>query len=249
VADLAQDIRYSVRVLRRSPGYAIVVIAVLALGIGANVSVFSFFKALALKPIPRVEGAASLGVLVARTDAGRILPLSHPDFRDMQEQSRAFADLAGTSMDPYSIGLGMHGERVFGEMVTGNYFDVLGVRASLGRTLLPSDDLSPGRHPVVVISDGLWKRVFTSDPAIVGKTIQVNAYPMTIVGVAEPGFHGNDCQPEDGPVHPGDDAAAVARVRFALEPADAQPLGSGPSGARHLDRRCGRGSGDDLVTH
>jgi predicted permease len=190
LADLAQDVRYSLRVLLRSPGYSLVVIAVLALGIGANVSVFSLFNALALKPIPGVERSASLGVLVARTGAGRMLPLSHPDFRDLQNQQRAFAGLAGTSMDAYSVGLGTRGERVFGEMVTGNYFSVLGVRARLGRTLQPSDDVSPGKHPVLVISDGLWKRTFASDPAIVGKTVQVNAYPLTVVGVAEPGFHG-----------------------------------------------------------
>jgi macrolide transport system ATP-binding/permease protein len=190
LADVAQDVRYSIRVLARSPGYSVVVVAVLALGIGANVSVFSLFKAIGLKPIPAVDGSAGLGVLVARTDAGRILPLSHPDFRDLREQDRSFAALAGTSMDSYSLGLGTHGERVFGEMVTGNYFSVLGVRAGIGRTLEPSDDISPGKHPVVVISDRLWKRTFASDPAIVGKTIQVNAYPLTVVGVAEPGFQG-----------------------------------------------------------
>ena len=191
VGDLSQDFRYAIRTLASSPGYSLVVIAVLALGIGANVSVFSVFNALALKPIPGVEGSAGLGVLVARTEAGRILPLSLPDFRDLREQGRAFAGLAGTSMDGYSLGLGTHGERVFGEMVTGNYFQVLGVQASLGRTLLPSDDVSPGKHPVVVVSDALWRRAFASDPQIVGKTIQVNAYPFTIVGVTEPGFQGS----------------------------------------------------------
>src|SRR5687768_3296757 len=78
LADFAQDVRYSIRVLARSPGYSLVVVAVLALGIGANVSVFSLFKAIGLKPLPGVDGSAGLGVLVARTDAGRILPLSHP---------------------------------------------------------------------------------------------------------------------------------------------------------------------------
>ena len=191
MADLTQDFRYAIRTLSRSPGYSFVVVAVLALGIGANVSVFSLFNALAIKPIPGVEGSAGLGVLVARTDAGRILPLSHRDFRDLREQGRAFAGLAGTSMDAYSLGLGTRGERVAGEMVTGNYFEVLGVQASLGRTLLPSDDVSPGKHPVVVISDVLWRRAFASDPQIVGKTIQFNAYPFTIVGVTGPGFQGS----------------------------------------------------------
>jgi predicted permease len=188
--DLVQDVRYAIRVLGRSPGYSVVVIAVLALGIGANVSVFRLFNALALKPLPAVDRSGSLGVMVARTSSGRILPLSHPDLRDLTSEQRSFDAVAGAAMDAYSLGLGTHGERVFGEMVTGNYFSVLGVSASLGRTLLPSDDVSPGRHPVVVISDGLWKRTFASDPAVVGKTVQINAQPFTVVGVAEPGFQG-----------------------------------------------------------
>ena len=189
--DIAQDLRYAARVLGRSPGYSIVVIAVLALGIGANVSVFSLFKAVGLEPLPAVDGSASLGVLVARTGAGRIVPLSHPDFRDLRTEQRAFDGLAGAMMDGFSLGLGTRGERVFGELVSGNYFSVLGVRASLGRTLQESDDVTPGEHPVVVISDGLWRRTFGSDPAIVGKTVQINAYPFTVVGVAEPGFQGS----------------------------------------------------------
>ena len=191
LADLLQDARYSVRVLSRSPGYSLVVIAVLGLGIGANVSVFSLFKAVGLEPIPAVDGSATLGVLVARTGSGRILPLSHPDFRDLRKEQRTFDGLAGEMMDAFSLGLGTHGERVFGELVTGNYFSVLGVRASLGRTLQESDDLTPGQHPVVVISDGLRRRAFASDPAIVGKTVQINTSPFTIVGVAEPGFQGS----------------------------------------------------------
>ena len=191
LAEFAQDVRFSVRVLVRSPAYALVVIAVLALGIGANVSVFSLFKGLALKPIPGVEGSARLGVLVARTGAGRILPLSHPDFRDMQRDLRSFEQLAGTSMDAFTIGYGARAERLFAELVTGNYFQVLGVRASLGRTLGPSDDVSPGKHPVAVISADLWRRAYASDPAIIGQTIKIDGFPLTIVGVTEPSFRGS----------------------------------------------------------
>ena len=162
----------------------------LALGIAANLAVFSLFNAMALKPLPAVDDSASLGVLVARTSAGRILPLSHPDFLDLSRAQQTLTSVAGTTMEFFSLGLGTHSERVFGEMVTGNYFSVLGVRAGLGRTLLPSDDVSPGKHPVVVISDALWKRTFGADPAVIGKTIQLNAHPFTIVGVSEPGFQG-----------------------------------------------------------
>ena len=191
LADLLQDVRYSVRVLSHSPGYALVVIAVLALGIGANVSTFRLLKAVGLEPLPAVKGSASFGVLVARNGAGRIVPLSHPDFRDIRKEQRAFDGLAGAMMDAFSLGLRTQVERCFGDVVTGNCLSVLGVRASLGRTLHESDDVTPGQHPVVVISDALWKRAFASDPGIVGKTVQINAYAFTVVGVAEPGFQGS----------------------------------------------------------
>lgn len=190
VIDLAQDVRYAVRVLLRSPSYAIVVIGVLALGIAANLAVFGLFNAMALKPLPAVNDAANLGVVVARTSAGRVLPLSHPDYRDLSRAQQTLESVAGTTMEPFSLGLGTHSERVFGELVTGNYFSVLGVRAALGRTLLPSDDVAPGKHPVVVISDALWQRTFGADAAVIGKTVQLNAHPFTIIGVAEPDFHG-----------------------------------------------------------
>ena len=89
-----------------------------------------------------------------------------------------------------NVGRGRSARQVSGELVTGNYFQVLGVRAQLGRTLLPSDEVAPGRHPVVVLSDGMWRRDFAADPDIIGKTLDVNNYPLTIVGVTDPSFHG-----------------------------------------------------------
>jgi predicted permease len=188
--DLSQDVRYSIRLLRRSPGYTLVVLVVLALGIGANISVFRLFRPLALAPIAGVENSARLGVLVAETSAGRIVPLSLPDFRDLVRAHDSFSDITGTSMEPYSLGLGASGERVWTEVVTGNYFQMLNVRAQVGRTLQPSDDVTPGGHPVVVISDGLWKRSFGGDPGVIGRTVRVSGYPFTVVGVTEPAFHG-----------------------------------------------------------
>jgi hypothetical protein len=127
VIDLAQDVRYAIRVLLRSPSYAIVVIGVLALGIAANLAVFGLFHAMALKPLPGVNDAASLGVVVARSSAGRVVPLSHPDYRDLSRAQQTLESVAGTTMEPFSLGLGTYSERVFGELVTGNYFSVLGV--------------------------------------------------------------------------------------------------------------------------
>jgi hypothetical protein len=188
--DLLNDVRYAVRVLAKSPGFSLIVIAVLALGIGLNAAVFTLFKGLALKPLPGVDGSAQLGVVLAKTSAARTLPLSYPDYQYIRDHDRAFLGFAGSSMAAFSMGLGTRGERVWGEFVTGNYFQLFGVRAQLGRTLLPSDDVAPGRHPVVVVSDGLWRRAFGSYPNIVGKTIHLDAYPLTNVGVADPAFHG-----------------------------------------------------------
>ncbi|HET9362485.1 MAG TPA: ABC transporter permease, partial [Vicinamibacterales bacterium] len=191
VIDLMHDVRYAGRVLRNSPGYALVVIVVLAVGLAANVAVFSLFKAIFIKPLTGVHESASLAVVVGRTSAGRIIPLSHLDFRDLQARNTTFASLAGVTQNRYSLGLGTRGETIWVESVTGNFFDVLGVRAQRGRTLLPTDDEAPGRHPVAVISDAMWQRVFGADPDIVGRTIQIAGYPFEVVGVAAPDFRGS----------------------------------------------------------
>ena len=188
---LLQDMRYAFRVLAKSPGFALIVIAVLTLGIGLNAAVFTLFKSLALRPLSGVEGSGSLGVVLGRTNTGRQVTLSYPDYKYIRDNDRAFAGLAGSSLSTFSLGLGNRGERVWGEFVTGNYFQLFGVRAQLGRVLLPSDEVAPGQHPNVVIGDGLWRRAFSADPDIIGKTIHLNAYPLTVVGVADPAFHGS----------------------------------------------------------
>jgi predicted permease len=190
IIDWAHDVRYGCRALLRSPGYALIVMLVLALGIGANVAVFSLFKSVALKPLPGVRDSGRLGVLVARTGAGRIVPLSYQDFQDLSSRQITFAALAGTDQTALGLGLATGGERVMAELVTGNYFHVLEVGVQLGRTLLPSDADAPGRQPVLVLSDAMWRRVFGADPAIIGTTIRLNGRQLTIVGVAEPGFQG-----------------------------------------------------------
>ncbi len=176
--------------LAKNPGFSLTVIAVLTLGIGLNAAVFTLLKSLALSPLAGVEGSARLGVVVNETSAGRRLTLSYPDYQYVRDHDRAFTGLIGSTNINVNLGLGNRAERIMGELVTGNYFQQLGVRAQLGRTLLPSDDIAPGQHPVVVLSDTLWRRHFDSDPDIVGKTIRLNAYPLTVVGVAAPSFHG-----------------------------------------------------------
>jgi predicted permease len=189
--DAWQDVSYAGRLLWRSPGYAVAVVLVLALGIGANVSVFSLFTAAFIRPLPGVEDTGTLAVVVGRAAPdNRIVTLSYPDYRYLREHDTPFAALLAMSPVQLSLGLGLNGERVWGELVSDNYFQSLGVTASLGRTLLRSDDPLAGGTPVVVISDGLWRRSFGADPAVVGRTVRINGRPFTVVGVAEPGFHG-----------------------------------------------------------
>jgi len=190
LVDIYQDIRFGIRQLTTNRAFSLVVIVVLTLGIGGNAAVFSLFKSVALKPLPGVRHSASLAVVANRTRAGNLIGVSYPDFRYLRDHHRGFKGLTGSAMQPFILGVGRTGERVWGELVTGEYFELLGVGAQLGRTLLPSDEVAAGQHPVVVISDGLWRRSFGADPTIVGKTIQINRYPMTVVGVAAAEFQG-----------------------------------------------------------
>ena len=190
VRDLASDVRYAVRTLLKNPAFSLTVIAVLTLGIGLNAAVFTMLKGLAVTPLAGVAGSARLVVMSAQTDTGRQLRVSYPDYQHLREHVPAFADLMGTSLFQAYLGKGRSARVMSAELVTGNYFRVLGVRAQLGRTILPTDETAPGRHPVVVLSDGLWHREFGADPDIVGKVVEVNNYPLTVVGVAAATFHG-----------------------------------------------------------
>ena len=147
-------------------------------------------KGIALNPLAGVSGASHLAVIFGETGAGRQVRVSYPDFKSLRESATAFSDLFGSSLATVNMGRGRAARQLWSELVTGNYFQVLGVRAQLGRTLLPSDEVAPGRHPVVVISDALWRRDFAADPEILGKTIEINNYPLTVVGVTDPTFHG-----------------------------------------------------------
>ena len=188
--DQTSDVRHAVRALAKNPAFSLAVVAVLALGIGVNAAVFTMLKGIALSPIAGVERSASLTVIYGETSNGRALAVSYPDYQHLRDHDAAFDGVFGTSVGTVNMGRGRGARQVWGEIVTGNYFQILGVRTELGRTLLPSDEIAPGRHPVVVISDGLWRRDFGADPAIVGRSIEINNVPLTIVGVADPAFHG-----------------------------------------------------------
>jgi len=188
--DQVSDVRYAVRSLAKNPVFAITVVGVLTLGIGVNAAVFTMLKSIALSPVAGVTGSANISVIYGETSTGREVRLSYPDYQYLRDHDQAFSALFGSIVGRTNLGRGRHARQVWGELVTGNYFQVLGVRAVRGRTLLPSDEVAPGRHPVVAISDGLWRRDFGADPDIVGKTLEINNEQLTVVGVIDPAFHG-----------------------------------------------------------
>jgi putative ABC transport system permease protein len=188
--DYVGDVRYAIRGLLKNPVFSLTVIGVLALGIGLNAAVFTMLKSMALTPLAGVQGSAALDVVYGETGAGRDVAISYPDYRYLRENNRAFSGLIGSRVTSASLGRGRKARPVFAEIISGNYFEFLGVSAQRGRTVLPSDELVPGGHPVVVISDALWRSDFRADPGIVGKTVEINNTPLTIVGVTEPSFHG-----------------------------------------------------------
>ena len=190
---LLQDARYAVRSLIKTPAFTTVVVLTLALGIGANTAIFSLTDQVLLRMLP-VQAPEQLVVLDGPgAFRGRTFnngTFSYPIYRDFRDQNAVFDGVIARFPAPVTLLAGGQAERVNGELVSGNYFDVLGVRAHIGRTLTPDDDKTPGGHPVAVLSHNFWMRRFAGDPAVVNRTVSLNGLPMTIVGVAPAGFFG-----------------------------------------------------------
>ena len=186
--EFLQDLRFGVRMLLKNPGFTLVVVATLALGIGANTAIFGLVDALLLRPLPAVKAPGEL-VLLMRGDGGGPT-LSYPDFTVLRERNEVLSDLALYTQAPISFGNNVRSEVILGGMVSANYFDVLGIKPSLGRAFLPEEDRTPGAHPVVVLSHSFWRTRFNSDRTLVGKTIVLNNRQFTVVGIAPAGFDG-----------------------------------------------------------
>jgi predicted permease len=186
-----QDLRYASRMFRRAPGFTLVAALTLALGIGANASIFSLVNGLMLRPPAGIREPDRL-VQIARSydQAPRWDNWSWPALKLIGREARTLSGVAGWSDDALVVGRGADTEQVPGAFVSGEFFEVLGVRPFLGRLLQPSDDVTPGGHPVVVLSHAYWTRRFGADANIVGRSIAVAARPYEVVGVAPPGFAG-----------------------------------------------------------
>jgi predicted permease len=192
VTNLINDIRHSLRIMVRNPGFAVVAVATLAIGIATSTTVFSWIDAVLLRPLPGVTQPDRLVALESVTPNGAFVPNSYPDYRDFRDHLTLLDGIAVTRPVAFSVGKEDHAERVWGELVSGNFFAVLGAKAALGRVFLPEEyGDKPGAFPVAVISDRFWRSHYASDPKIVGSTIRVNQHELTVVGVAAPGFHGS----------------------------------------------------------
>jgi macrolide transport system ATP-binding/permease protein len=192
LTDTAQDIRYAIRVLRRDRLFALTAAVSLAVGVAGNAAIFSLVDALFLRPIPKIVEPERL-VEVGRTfRTQRFGNLSYPNYLDYRDRNTVFEDLAAYRLTSAAFGLGTGAvaERVDGSRVSGNYFAVLGVQMAIGRGFALEDE-RPGAQPVAVITDRLWRAHFNADPTVIGRTIQLNGQPVSIVGVAPAGFIGH----------------------------------------------------------
>ena len=186
----AQDVQYGLRQLRRRPGFALVVVTSLALGIGANTAIFSLIDAVLLRMLP-IEDPAGLQLLVPRQSNGNTRGFEYPEYRRLSDVSSALAAVAAVGSTRLNVSIdGGIEPTAEGQLVSGSYFRLLGVHAIAGRAIEPADDVNPNGHPVAVISHGYWKRRFGLEPSVVGRTIHLSGTPFTIIGVAPREFFG-----------------------------------------------------------
>ena len=189
--DLLHDVRFGIRMLLRNPALSIVAVLTLAIGIGACATAFTWINGILLQPLSGVADPMRLVTLESLTPNGAMVPNSYPDFRDFRDHLRS-VDVAVFRPAAFSVGPEGHGERIWGEMVSGNYFAVLGVQPEMGRMFQSAEvPDAPGKSPLAILSDRYWRSHYGADPSIVGKTIRVNQHALTIVGVAGPEFHGS----------------------------------------------------------
>ena len=182
------DLRYAVRVLAKSPVFTAVAALSLALGIGANSAIFSLVNAVLLKPIPVEDAGRLASVFMTDERNPGNLPLSHLNYKDLRDQNQVFTEMAAFSFAQVNWSRGSDSEQILTQLVSGNYFTLLGAQPSLGRGFLPQEDAAP--TPVAVVSRGFWERSLGGDESIVGKTLVLNRTPFTVVGIAPQGFTG-----------------------------------------------------------
>lgn len=183
---LLHDLRFAVRKLRKSPGFTVIAVLTLALGIGANAVVFSAINAFLLHPLRLPREDSLYAVWRANVTAAE----SYPDYLDLRDRNHSFEALAAYNIGEAGLDTGGNPSRDWVEEVSGNYFDALGIQPFLGRLIHPSDEHGPNSAPYIVLTYAYWQNHFQEDRSVVGRQVLVNKYPFTIVGVTPPGFHG-----------------------------------------------------------
>jgi macrolide transport system ATP-binding/permease protein len=183
------DVKFAGRLLARSPGFTAVAVVSLALGVGANTAIFSLLNAFLLQPLPGREPGRLATVYTSDYSGPLYGASSYADYLDFRSGSPAFEGLAAYGVKPLLFTQGGESQRVLAQLVSGNLFDVLGLRAAYGRAILEAEE-TVGRHPVVVLSDAFWRSRFAADPAVVGRAVALNGKPYTVVGIGPAGFTG-----------------------------------------------------------
>ena len=190
MSTLIADIRYSFRSLLKNPGLTLAAILSLGLGIGANTTIFTWVQAVLFRPIPLAADPSTIRIAAMENREGQSRSWSYPNFVDFRNRT-TMMDVVAQDDQTFSIAVDDTAERAWGALVSGNYFDVLGIRPAAGRFFTAKDDVTPGAHPVAVLSYSNWQRRFAGDPSVVGRQVTINNAPMTIIGVAPEGFIGS----------------------------------------------------------
>jgi len=187
---LRRDLRQGWRMIRKTPGTSTVVVISLAIAIGVNAVVFSWMRGLVFRPLPGVPQASELLLVEPRSDSGSYPGASWPEYLDLQDRLTALEGLLAYRMVPLNFGLPGHEERTYAQLVSGNYFQTLGLRPALGRFFHPEESVQPGAAPVVVLSHDFWQNHFAGDAGVIGQEVRLNERPCTIIGIAPEGFRG-----------------------------------------------------------
>jgi predicted permease len=189
---ILQDIRYGVRMLAKNPGFAAAAVLSLALGIGGNATVYSWLEAVLLHPLSMVQDSERLLDVETVMPDGEYHTSSYLDYKDYRDHNHVFSDMVGFELVGINLKLEKEQlpQRNWGLIVSENFFDVLGVKATRGRVFHESDAHGPNSDPYIVLGDALWRRRFGADPRVVGKSVEINQHPFTVIGVAPRGFGG-----------------------------------------------------------
>ncbi|UCG88161.1 MAG: ABC transporter permease, partial [Gemmatimonadota bacterium] len=192
IESVLQNIRYGLRTLARSPGFTVIAVLILGLGIGANSTMFTLVNGLFLETPPLIDGPEELVGLTMIDDGDATSDFAYPDFEFYRDNNDVFSGVMAYDHSVSTVAVGGRDEVVQAEAwaVSGNFFDVLVVPMAHGRSFLPEQDEVPGEHPVVVISNGFWRRYYGADPSAVNSTLLLNGHPCTVVGVTSRGFRG-----------------------------------------------------------